>query len=222
MWLRCQIGSKSPLANRKARMFCAASLPRKWSIRKICSSSKTSCSSPFSLLGRGQVGAERLLHDDPAVLDQVRVAEHVHHREGGLRRARSGSAAGAARRCRTRPRPRRPCSRSASAPPAPGAQRSRLENSSQPSGSGPSPPYSAIAVRANSTNESRSCSSSEVPTTCTSLSSPDWNRCSSPGQQLALGEVTGRTEEDDGRGGRHGSSLPVCGTSDQTPRTAGG
>ena len=29
-------------------MFCAASLPRKWSIRKICSSSKTWCSSPFS------------------------------------------------------------------------------------------------------------------------------------------------------------------------------
>ena len=49
MWLRCQIGSNSPLANRKARMFWAASLPRKWSIRKICSSSKTSCSSAFSL-----------------------------------------------------------------------------------------------------------------------------------------------------------------------------
>ena len=30
-------------------MFCAASLPRKWSIRKICSSRNTSCSSAFSL-----------------------------------------------------------------------------------------------------------------------------------------------------------------------------
>ena len=40
--LRLQIGSNSPLANRNARMFCAASLPRKWSIRKIWSSSKTS------------------------------------------------------------------------------------------------------------------------------------------------------------------------------------
>ena len=48
MWLRCQIGSNSPFANRKARMFCAASLPRKWSIRKICSSSKTSCSAALS------------------------------------------------------------------------------------------------------------------------------------------------------------------------------
>ena len=44
MLLRCQIGSNRPLANRKARMFWAASLPRNWSIRKIWSSSKTSCS----------------------------------------------------------------------------------------------------------------------------------------------------------------------------------
>ena len=36
MKFRFQIGSNSPLAKRKARMFCAASLPRKWSIRKIC------------------------------------------------------------------------------------------------------------------------------------------------------------------------------------------
>ena len=38
MWsmkLRFQIGSNSPFAKRNARMFCAASLPRKWSIRKI-------------------------------------------------------------------------------------------------------------------------------------------------------------------------------------------
>ena len=48
MWLRCQIGSNSPLANRNARMFCAASLPRKWSIRKIWSSLKTRCSSLLS------------------------------------------------------------------------------------------------------------------------------------------------------------------------------
>ena len=38
-----------------------------------------------------------------------------------------------------------------------------------------------------------------------------------PGQELALGEVTGRTEQDDGRGCRHGSSLPVRATPDQTP-----
>ena len=48
MWLRFQIGSNRPLAKRKARMFCAASLPRKWSIRKICSSAKVSCSAALS------------------------------------------------------------------------------------------------------------------------------------------------------------------------------
>ena len=48
MWSRFQIGSNSPLAKRKARMFSAASLPRKWSMRKICSSAKVSCSDAFS------------------------------------------------------------------------------------------------------------------------------------------------------------------------------
>jgi hypothetical protein len=70
MKLRFQIGSKSPLAKRNARMFCAASLPRKWSIRKIWLSSKTSCSRALSFFAV-QVGAERLLHDDPRALDQV-------------------------------------------------------------------------------------------------------------------------------------------------------
>ncbi len=48
MWLRFQIGSNRPLAKRKARMFCAASLPRKWSIRKICCSSNTRWSAALS------------------------------------------------------------------------------------------------------------------------------------------------------------------------------
>ena len=48
MKLRFQIGSNSPLAKRKARMFWAASLPRKWSIRKTCSSAKTSWTSLLS------------------------------------------------------------------------------------------------------------------------------------------------------------------------------
>ena len=50
MWLRCQIGSNRPLANRNARMFWAASLPRKWSIRKIWSSLNTRCSCLFRSL----------------------------------------------------------------------------------------------------------------------------------------------------------------------------
>ena len=48
MKLRFQIGSNRPLANRNARMFCAASLPRKWSIRKIWSSEKVSCTRRLS------------------------------------------------------------------------------------------------------------------------------------------------------------------------------
>ena len=112
--------------------------------------------------------------------------------------------------------------RNASTPPVPGAQRSRLENSSQPSGSGPSPPYSAIA-RAGELDE-------RVAVVLVQRGADDLHLVEQPGleevqqsgQELALGEVTGRTEEDDGRGGRHGSRLPVCGTPDQTPRTGGG
>ena len=40
MVCRFHAGSNRPLAKRSARMFCTASLPRKWSIRKICASSK--------------------------------------------------------------------------------------------------------------------------------------------------------------------------------------
>ena len=48
MWSRFQTGSNSPFANRSARMFCTASLPRKWSIRKICDSSNAVRSVAFS------------------------------------------------------------------------------------------------------------------------------------------------------------------------------
>jgi hypothetical protein len=58
-------GLEEPLAKRKARMFWAASLPRKWSMRKTWSSSKTSCTHGVERLGAGQVGAEGLLHDHP-------------------------------------------------------------------------------------------------------------------------------------------------------------
>ena len=48
MYWRFQTGSNSPLANRKARMLSTDSLPRKWSIRKICDSSKTAWAARFS------------------------------------------------------------------------------------------------------------------------------------------------------------------------------
>ena len=40
---RFHTGSNRPLANRNARMLSTDSLPRKWSMRKICDSSKTAC-----------------------------------------------------------------------------------------------------------------------------------------------------------------------------------
>ena len=97
MWLRFQIGSKRPLAKRRARMFCAASLPRKWSMRKTCSSSKTSWTIGVQLPGAREVGAERLLHDHPRALGQPGVAEHPHRRRvaGGRRDAQVVQAAAA-------------------------------------------------------------------------------------------------------------------------------
>ena len=46
-------------------MFWTASLPRKWSIRKICESSNAPCSVSFSSTADSVVVTERLLEDDP-------------------------------------------------------------------------------------------------------------------------------------------------------------
>src|SRR6201992_3486720 len=83
---RFQIGSNKPLAKRNARMFCAASLPRKWSIRKICSSAKTSCSCALSDTAAGEIGAEGLLQDAPAALAQPAAAQQPNRRQGRGRR----------------------------------------------------------------------------------------------------------------------------------------
>ena len=83
MCSRFQIGSKRPLAKRRARMFCAASLPRKWSMRKICSSLSTawrvslsSCADFRSVpKGFSMITCERSVRS--------RVGEHVDHFGGG-------------------------------------------------------------------------------------------------------------------------------------------
>ena len=80
------MGSKRPLAKRKARMLSAASLPRKWSMRKICSSSNVACSVLLSAPRAGEVGAEGLLHDDPRPLGEIGLPEELHHVGGGCRR----------------------------------------------------------------------------------------------------------------------------------------
>ena len=82
---RFQIGSNRPLANRKARMFCAASLPRKWSIRKICALVEGLVHRVVEDDRAVEVGAERLLHDDPGAVDQLRVAQGLDDDRGGRR-----------------------------------------------------------------------------------------------------------------------------------------
>ena len=49
MCWRFQTGSNRPLANRKAKMLSTDSLPRKWSIRNTCDSSKIACTVLFSV-----------------------------------------------------------------------------------------------------------------------------------------------------------------------------
>ena len=83
MKFRFQIGSNRPLAKRKARMFCAGSLPRKWSIRKIWLSLNVSCTVALSADGALQVGAEGLLHDHAGALDQAGRVERLDHGDGG-------------------------------------------------------------------------------------------------------------------------------------------
>ena len=114
--------------------------------------------------GRGEVGAERLLHDDPAALDQAGVAELVDDRPGRPSAARSGSAAGW-------PRSSHCSSTSSTFSRRPWARRRRAPSGAPwrtpatPRCRSSSPPNSSTAARAKSMNESRVCGSSEVPTT---------------------------------------------------------
>ena len=80
MWsmkLRFQIGSNSPLAKRKARMFCAASLPRKWSIRKTCDSSKVSCTWALRSIALARSVPNGFSITTRERVDQVGVAQHL-------------------------------------------------------------------------------------------------------------------------------------------------
>ena len=78
MCCRFQIGSNKPFAKRNARMLSAASLPRKWSIRKIWLSSKVWCSASLSFTARREIRAERLLHDDAGPGGEPDLAELLH------------------------------------------------------------------------------------------------------------------------------------------------
>ena len=161
-------------------------------------SSNISCSAALSAPGAGQVGAERLLHDDPATARRGRPRRaSAPRRERGVRRdAEVVQPAGVAAelvlglaspRRRSAVGARRPSARSAASrrtPPTRSGVTARLANSSH-------------AASAKLRKPSSSRSSSEVPTIRQSGSSPARCRCSRPGQQLALGEVAGRAEQHD-------------------------
>src|ERR1700722_17275077 len=83
---RFQIGSKKAFAKRKARIFCAASLPRKWSIRKICSSSNRSWIALLSsrALARSTPNGFSMMTRESAAKDPL--VQRVHHGHPRLRR----------------------------------------------------------------------------------------------------------------------------------------
>ena len=158
--------------------------------------------------GRGQVGAERLLHDDPAAVDETRVLEHVHHRQGGLRRdaqvvqptkllgAELGLGVGDRRtQCRGPAGSGRPVQSLGELRPALGVgslaavRRDRL----------PGELDEGVAV----VLIERGAHDLHL------LQQAGLEQVQQPGEQLALGEVASGTEEDDGRGSRHRSSLPA-------------
>ena len=197
MWLRFQIGSNRPLAKRKARMFCAASLPRKWSMRKIWLSSNVSCRACVQPAGAGQVGAERLLHDDPAALDEAGVGQRLHRGERRVRRdAEVVQPAGlATERVLGRLDGR---AASASAPSADGTKCSVPANSAHSSrghlaagehlARGLGHVAEALVVEVVERRADDPAGPAASPARC---------RCSRPGQQLALGQIAGRAEQHD-------------------------
>ncbi len=86
MKLRFQMGSNSPLAKRNARMFCAASLPRKWSMRKIWSSSNTSCSLAFNATALSRSVPNGFSMMIARAVDQAGFSEQAHRRQRRVRR----------------------------------------------------------------------------------------------------------------------------------------
>ena len=184
MWSRFQIGSKRPLAKRKARMFCDRLLAQEVVDAEDLLLVEDLVQHVVEGDGAGQVGAERLLHDDPRPLDQLGVAPASGSRSGPPRAGRSGSAAAAVRR-RSPPRPR-PRRRPAPAAPPRSRRRSAASRSSPTAAARSSPVRELVARRGGpggGTPRRSSCASSSRR--CGSrASSPTCARCSRPGSSL--------------------------------------
>ena len=97
-----------------------------------------------------------------------------------------GSAAAGRRRRAAASSARSTASRSARGPAESGTKSRRWANSCQASSPSSRVLCSRMAMRARSRKPSALSSSSEVPTTRRSSTSPDWKRCSSPGMSLRL------------------------------------
>ncbi len=178
-------------------------------MRKICSSSKTSCSSLVELPGRLEVGAEGLLHDDPAALHQTRVPEQVHDRQGRLRGhaevVQPPQLVGAELRLGLRDHVAQRLGAALAGCPADplGELRPAFGVGSLPAvlGDGLAGELDegvAVVVVERRAHHLHLVEQARL------------EQVQQPGEELALGEVTGGTEQDDGRGCRHAPSL-LCG-----------
>ena len=163
-------------------MFCAGSLPRKWSMRKICSSEKTSCSLLFSAtaLARSVPNGFSMMMRQRST--RPASASSLHRRQSGARRHAQivQAAALAAERLlrrfdrrleRVRRRPTAAHSR---------GSRQRRPNSRR----SPSRLDASSASRAILRNPSASISSSETPMIRQPGMNPALHRWNSPGSSL--------------------------------------
>ena len=205
MWLRCQIGSKRPLAKRKdvLRRLLAEEVVDPEDLVLV----EDLVQLAVQLPGRREVGTEGLLHDDPAALDQVRVLEQVDHRQGSL--GWDAEVVQAAQLV--------------------GAELFLGLRDGLPQGLGPTlarGPVQALgelrpALRvgplpavlrdglAGELGERVAIVLLERGAHHLHLrQQAGIEEVQHAGEQLALGQVTGGSEQDNGRGGRHGSRLP--------------
>ena len=196
---RCDRGSRSVRTNRwrTGTRGCSAPPPSRGSGRCGRSAPRgTSRAATRSAVGRCEVGAERLLHDDPRPLDEVGLAQHAAR---PLERPTGRDAEV------VQPRGSPPSSFSASATAAaargPSARAARSESLRANAAHSPAEIAAGELVARlcgrRSRNASSSRSSSDVPTIRHSGTSPAWNRWNRPGQQLAASQIAGGSEQHD-------------------------
>ncbi len=194
MWSRFQIGSKRPLAKRRARMLSAASLPRKWSIRNTCSSRKTSWTISFRRWAEARSVPNGFSIITRARSFKLGLAEHARSRRPPLSAARSGSGAARSPR-RARRAPRRPRPSAASPPRRPARRRAAARSRPIPPGRTRGGRTPGRPSAANSRNSSSESSSIEIPTTRNSGISSGLEEVQQPRQQLAPRQIPGGAED---------------------------